>query len=550
MLPKNLKDYTLEKPPIFISILLVSFVLIFGVACLFAYHAYKDEVDHAVRSNETRANLLARIFSEHQRAALAVVRSYANRPLVIDSVKKKDIEEAARHLSNLIQNNPEIEMAYITDPMGTLWINFPIFKEAFNQNLSHRDWHKGVSKEWKPYVSSVYKLIVGEKDLGVTVCSPIHDEKGKVIGILAGAQTTAFLNKILGEFESEVDAKMTLIDQDGHIILSNLFPYKKEVINYPSFEFVGRAMKGEKGNIKIKDASEKDRVKYVSFAPVQEIGWSVIVEKGEGEIFQSIFRYLILIALISLLTFMVVVLSLVYLKGRQKQMVALDESENRLRVLATQLLTTQENERKLVAGEIHDSIGSSLGVIKFKVEEAIQHVERGVVTSESLKDLMSTVQHAMEESRRIQTNLRPSMLDDLGILTTLNWHCREFQKAFCHIRIEKEIDISEADVPHSLKIVIYRICQEALNNISKHSKANLITLSLRKNNGTVELTVQDNGEGFDVGKILSTKSPRKGLGLGNMRERAELSGGSFSIESSAGSGTVIRATWPIEQLSP
>jgi hypothetical protein len=320
MLPKNLKDYTLVKPPIFISSLLVSFILIFGVTCLFAYHAYKDAVDHAVRSNETRANLLAKIILEHQRAALAVVRSYANRPLVIDSVKKKDIEEAVRHLSNLIENNPEIEMAYITDPTGTLWINFPIFREAFNQNLSYRDWYKGVSKEWKPYVSSIYKLIVGEKDLGVTLCSPIHDEKGKVIGIFAGAQTTTLLNKIMGEFESEVDTQITLIDQDGHIILSNRFPYNKEVINYPRFEFVGKAMKGEKGNIKIKDASEKDRVKYVSFAPVQGIGWSVIVEKGRSEIFQSIFRYLILIALISLLTFMVVALSLVYLKGRQKQM--------------------------------------------------------------------------------------------------------------------------------------------------------------------------------------------------------------------------------------
>ena len=89
MLPKNLKDYTLEKRLIFTSSLLVPFVLIFGVAFLFAYHAYKDAVGHAVRSNETRANLLARIFSEHQRAALAVVRSYANRPLVIESVKKK-----------------------------------------------------------------------------------------------------------------------------------------------------------------------------------------------------------------------------------------------------------------------------------------------------------------------------------------------------------------------------------------------------------------------------------------------------------------------------
>jgi signal transduction histidine kinase len=544
MLPRSPKDLTLEKPFVFISSLLVSFVLIFGVACVVAYHAYKDAVHHAVRSNETRANLIAEIILEHQRAAIAVIRSYANRPLVIESVKKKDIEETARHLSNMIENNPEIELGYVTDPNGTLWVNFPI-NEALNQNLSSRDWYKGVSKGWKSYVSSIYKLIVGKKDLGVAICSPIRDEKLKVIGILAGVQTTPFLNNILAEFELEVDAEITLIDQEGHIILSNRFPYSKEIINYPSFEFVRKAMKGEKGNIEIQDTSDKDRVKYVSFAPVHEIGWSVIVEKARSGVFQSIFRYLILIALISLLTFMVVVLSLVYLKGRQKQMEALKESEGRLRVLATQLLTAQENERKLVAGEIHDAIGSSLSAVKFKVENAIQQVEQGVVTSESLKGLMSTVQHAIEESRRIQTNLRPSMLDDLGILTTLNWHCREFQKTFCQICIEKEIKISEDDVPHSLKSVIYRICQEALNNIAKHSEANLIALSLRKNSNSIELTVQDNGQGFDVGKIYSTEGSRKGMGLGSMRERTELSGGSFIIESIEGKGTTLRAIWSL-----
>jgi signal transduction histidine kinase len=132
----------------------------------------------------------------------------------------------------------------------------------------------------------------------------------------------------------------------------------------------------------------------------------------------------------------------------------------------------------------------------------------------------------------------------LGILTTLDWHCREFQKTFAHIRIEKEMDISENDVPPSLKTVIYRISQEALNNIAKHSKADLITLSLRKNDGPIELTVQDNGQGFDMERIFSVKSDRKGLGLGSMRERAELSGGTFTIESILGKGTTIRASWP------
>jgi len=99
-------------------------------------------------------------------------------------------------------------------------------------------------------------------------------------------------------------------------------------------------------------------------------------------------------------------------------------------------------------------------------------------------------------------------------------------------------------VPHSLKTVIYRISQEALNNIAKHSKADLVTLSLRKTDGPIELTVQDNGQGFDVEEIFSMESYKKGLGFGSMRERTELSGGSFTIESIQGKGTTIHASWP------
>ena len=104
-------------------------------------------------------------------------------------------------------------------------------------------------------------------------------------------------------------------------------------------------------------------------------------------------------------------------------------------------------------------------------------------------------------------------------------------------------------MPESLKIVIYRVLQEALNNIAKHSKASVVLLYLRKAKQEIQLVIRDSGQGFDLEEASSRKGSAKGLGLDSMRERAELSGGSFLIESSKGTGTVIRATWPIEQLS-
>ena len=136
-------------------------------------------------------------------------------------------------------------------------------------------------------------------------------------------------------------------------------------------------------------------------------------------------------------------------------------------------------------------------------------------------------------------DLRPSVLDDLGIITAMNWFCREFQKTYSNISVENEIWISEHEVPDSLKTPIFRISQEAMNNIAKYSKASLTNLSLRKEDGKILLTIQDNGQGFDVSTV------RRGLGLSTMRERAQLSGGSFVIESAVGEGTTIRVSWPI-----
>ncbi|MCX5916659.1 MAG: VTT domain-containing protein, partial [Deltaproteobacteria bacterium] len=131
------------------------------------------------------------------------------------------------------------------------------------------------------------------------------------------------------------------------------------------------------------------------------------------------------------------------------------------------------------------------------------------------------------------------------VLATISWFCREFQKANPAIRIETKIHIQENDVANPVKTVIYRVMQEAFNNISKHSKANLVNLTLQKEENKIEFIIQDHGQGFDLNAVYSLKSSEKGLGLAGMKERTFLSGGSFSIQSTRGIGTTIRASWPI-----
>jgi signal transduction histidine kinase len=232
--------------------------------------------------------------------------------------------------------------------------------------------------------------------------------------------------------------------------------------------------------------------------------------------------------------------------GRKKVENALEQSESQVANLTSQLLLAEENERKRIARELHDGLGQSLNAIAVNVRTTLQKVGDKVKTGfESLEAIMPIIQESMEEVRRIGMNLRPLLLDDLGLLPTIEWFLREYQMTYPSIRIEKQTEIQEDQVPDPLKAVIYRILQEAMNNIGKHSRADLVSISLmRKKHGRIELVVEDNGIGFDMESI------RKGLGLGSMRERAEFSGGSFDIGSLKGKGTVIRASWPIEQPSP
>jgi PAS domain S-box-containing protein len=233
---------------------------------------------------------------------------------------------------------------------------------------------------------------------------------------------------------------------------------------------------------------------------------------------------------------------------RQKRIEeALRKSEKELRLLSSQLFSAEENERKRIAQELHDSIGQSLSAIKFKVESTMNQRDKGsdMGATGSLESVVVLVQEALEEVRRIVMDLRPSTLDDLGIIPTVRWFCREFQSTYHDIRIEQDIGILEDDVPDLIKIVIYRVLQEALNNVAKHSQADFVRFSLRKRNGRIEMGIEDNGQGFDQDFTASLEEPRKGFGIASMRERTELLGGSFSIISSKGAGTVICASWPV-----
>lgn len=221
----------------------------------------------------------------------------------------------------------------------------------------------------------------------------------------------------------------------------------------------------------------------------------------------------------------------------------LRDSEHELRSLSSQLLNAQETERKRIASELHDGIGQRLSAVKFNVENILGGSDKqsAQVYREQLQAVVQRIRDAIEEVRRISMDLRPSTLDDLGIVATIGWFCREYQAVLPELTLVKSIEVDERDISDTLKVVIFRILQEALNNIAKHANARRVFIDLAKVDREIRLCIRDDGEGFELTK---EKVSASGFGLKSMKERTELSAGIFSMTSTRGVGTTIEARWP------
>jgi signal transduction histidine kinase len=226
---------------------------------------------------------------------------------------------------------------------------------------------------------------------------------------------------------------------------------------------------------------------------------------------------------------------------------SLFQSDQELRLLSMQLINAQENERKRVASELHDGICQSLSSIKYKIEQS-SNVCGGVNCEvDNLKIfVVHKIQNAIEEVRRISMDLRPSILDDLGILETIEWQLREFQSMHSQISVNVCIDIQESQVPENLKISIFRILQEALRNIARHAEAKSVNVHFKLKEPNIHLVIEDDGAGIEATPSQHQNlQTRIGLGLKSMQERAELTGGVFNLVSSTSIGTSINVVWPV-----
>ncbi|MFQ4138211.1 response regulator [Nodosilinea sp. PGN35] len=212
-----------------------------------------------------------------------------------------------------------------------------------------------------------------------------------------------------------------------------------------------------------------------------------------------------------------------------------------LQTLSVKLLEAQETERRFLAHELHDEIGQALTAIKI----SLRRLERWVTSpqaSEPLEDCLTLVDGTLQQVRNISLDLRPSMLDDLGLVPTLRWYInRHAKRTGLHETLTCEALLQR--LPTVTETACFRIVQEALTNIARHAQAQVVSVTLMQANHTLHLTIQDDGIGFDQNSL--SRAQGTSLGILGMEERGMLIGGQLSIVSAPGQGTRIALQVPL-----
>jgi two-component system, NarL family, sensor histidine kinase UhpB len=225
--------------------------------------------------------------------------------------------------------------------------------------------------------------------------------------------------------------------------------------------------------------------------------------------------------------------------------VQLEERNRELHALSERAIHAQEAERVAIARSLHDDTGQALSMLVISLDRLAGHLSPGQDDlKQQLTEARALAANALAELRRILFGLRPAILDDLGLVPAIRWYARSTLEG-TGVRVQVQAPQDPLDLPPAVATALFRIAQEAVNNIGRHAAARSAMISLEQTGDQVCLEIQDDGRGFDLQQVSEQALQFQQLGLLGLRERAELLGGRVSIDSSPGRGTHLKVCIPV-----
>ena len=229
---------------------------------------------------------------------------------------------------------------------------------------------------------------------------------------------------------------------------------------------------------------------------------------------------------------------------RTTQLAAANEQ---LKALSRRLLTAQEDERRRLAVELHDELGQVLTAVKINLA-SLERQSGAAAVPANLRDAISSVDQAMERVRDLALDLRPSMLDDLGLPAALRWLADRFERT---TGIDAHLSMDEVpNLPPEMETACFRVAQEALTNVARHAQARNVWIDLHLVEDALDLRVRDDGVGFDATAAYARALGGASMGVLGMQDRVSLAGGDYEVSTRPGSGTEVKARLPLGEKGP
>ena len=506
-----------------------------------AYQVTSDSVRALVRANNrSMAQIAAELVSDGMENSIEMANSLAMSPGMVEAVRHRDETAVQARFEAASRAFHHIDRFKLIDLQGILWADYPPDAEAREQNVAGRDYFKGVSREWSPFVSEVFQRHAKPNRLVVAVAVPVRDSDRKVLGVLAFQYRLEELTDWVDDLKLGDNGYVFLLDHRGNVAGHPKADLQARLYSeYAELAPVQAAMAGEESTVEYFDPlAGQAMVATFKPVPVSNQRWVVVAQLPIDEAWAPI-RRLALRLLAATAALAVVTLIVVLSLGHVRHRLRLANQSMK------QLLEVYERHRQLVAYEIHDGLAQRLAgaIMSFEGLQSVCGEESSSVYVQ-FEVAMKLLRDSLAEARRLMSGLRPILLDDFGVLEAVEQLVQESQLA-TGVDIQWTHRVAFRRLAAPLETAVYRIIQEGLNNALRHSRSDEVRIALTQEGPRLRIVIEDQGAGFDPEKIDPSR-----FGLRGLRERAQLFGGRAAIDSSRGRGTRVSVELPVVEAAP
>jgi len=528
-------------------------IVLLASGYFFVRSIYLEEAKSLAES-EAIARGVAAFIEAREEGLLKVLQSYAGRFRFREAIKRRNREEAVRHLRQLAETFPELDWPFLTGPDGVLWAIYPEAPELYGRSFAHRDWYRGVSREWRSYMSEVFPAARDQAPV-VSLVMPIRDLDGKVIGIIGSAQRLETIRQWLLPIQVP-DGDLYVVDRKGQLVFHRTRFGPEQVNDYSRVPVVERLLRGEEGLVELENPVE-GQVRLSAYRLLPALGWGVVVHREKSLVLQRA-RTLILV---SGTAGIFLAAALAFLGGvavrnqrrTERVLVALEEKTRELEAAQEELV---RKERLAILGQLAGGVShelrNPLGVMK----NSVYYLKMVLPEDERVRKHLGIMEREVTTATRIVTDLLdiartkpPSQAP-----TDLSELVRE---VLDRTPLAENVEVVARLAPDLPPVAVDALqVQQVLGNLITNGaqampEGGTLTIETARAEGGARVAVSDTGVGIapeNLEKIFqplfTTKAKGIGLGLAVAQGLAEANGGTISVESAVGRGSRFLVVFP------